>query len=215
MNRQSKRSASGNCKRRNLSRLFSCLIVWTVVILSIIGNWFVRHDEAWFLDKCEKLPSPLVYVLKYLGEPFADITDSFDITGEDVTYQTYSEIPSNNVFFAGAPVMPTSARSDVAILDKNEFVVAYSHSLKHPVWCAYRIPRDKRHSESKRPSFKRDKNIESCPAASSYARTGYDRGHMVPNYAISTRYGETAQAKTFLMSNISPPDAGAEPRHLA
>ncbi len=37
-----------------------------------------------------------------------------------------------------------------------------------------------------------------------YTHSGYDRGHMAPNYAIATRYGQEAQKETFLMSNIVP-----------
>jgi len=35
-------------------------------------------------------------------------------------------------------------------------------------------------------------------------RSGYDRGHLAPNYAISDCYGEEAQKQTFLLSNIVP-----------
>ena len=34
--------------------------------------------------------------------------------------------------------------------------------------------------------------------------SGYDRGHMAPNYAIDTVFGERAHKQTFLMSNIVP-----------
>ena len=34
--------------------------------------------------------------------------------------------------------------------------------------------------------------------------SGYDRGHMAPNYAIAVCYGPQAQLETFLMSNIIP-----------
>ena len=37
-----------------------------------------------------------------------------------------------------------------------------------------------------------------------YAKSGYDRGHLVPNYAIATRYGDAERRKTFLMSNVAP-----------
>jgi len=37
-----------------------------------------------------------------------------------------------------------------------------------------------------------------------YNRSGYDRGHLAPNYAIAVRYGRTAQEETFRMSNICP-----------
>jgi endonuclease G len=35
-----------------------------------------------------------------------------------------------------------------------------------------------------------------------YSGSGYDRGHMAPNYAIATRHGADGQLETFLMSNI-------------
>jgi endonuclease G len=37
-----------------------------------------------------------------------------------------------------------------------------------------------------------------------FVRSGYDRGHLSPNYAISVCYGEEAQKETFLLSNIVP-----------
>ena len=37
-----------------------------------------------------------------------------------------------------------------------------------------------------------------------YRNSGYDRGHLAPNYAIATRFGDKAQSETFLMSNITP-----------
>jgi endonuclease G len=39
---------------------------------------------------------------------------------------------------------------------------------------------------------------------SEYVRSGYDRGHLAPNYAISVCHGEEAQRETFLLSNIVP-----------
>jgi endonuclease G len=37
-----------------------------------------------------------------------------------------------------------------------------------------------------------------------YKASGYDRGHLAPNSAISSQYGREAQLETFLMSNIVP-----------
>jgi len=37
-----------------------------------------------------------------------------------------------------------------------------------------------------------------------YSRSGYDRGHMAPNYAIAVCYGRQGQLETFLMSNVIP-----------
>jgi endonuclease G len=36
---------------------------------------------------------------------------------------------------------------------------------------------------------------------------GYDRGHMVPNFAINKQFGRLAQMETFLMSNMCPQKA--------
>lgn len=41
-------------------------------------------------------------------------------------------------------------------------------------------------------------------ASHHYSGTGYDRGHMAPNYAIAVCYGQQAQEETFKMSNIIP-----------
>jgi endonuclease G len=39
-----------------------------------------------------------------------------------------------------------------------------------------------------------------------YTHSGFDRGHMAPNFGIATRYGREGQLETFLMSNIIPQD---------
>ena len=54
------------------------------------------------------------------------------------------------------------------------------------------------------PPFEVDPEAADCPTPDDYTRTGYDRGHMAPNYLIATRYGKVAQRETFLMSNIVP-----------
>ena len=54
------------------------------------------------------------------------------------------------------------------------------------------------------PKFFTDTRTTSRVAHEDYTNSGYDRGHMAPNYAIATRYGNEAQRETFLMSNITP-----------
>jgi endonuclease G len=41
----------------------------------------------------------------------------------------------------------------------------------------------------------------------SFKKSGYDRGHMAPNYAMSHLYGREGQADSFLMTNITPQKA--------
>ena len=90
------------------------------------------------------------------------------------------------------------------VLDRGEFAVGWSPSLKRPVWCAYHVTPQKLYESEKRPNFAKDKEAPNSPDPSDYKRSGYDRGHMVPNHAIESRYGTEDQKKTFLMSNIAP-----------
>lgn len=53
-----------------------------------------------------------------------------------------------------------------------------------------------------------DKRTAARVEPDDYTRSGYDRGHMAPNYGIATRFGRQAQEETFLMSNISPQKHG-------
>ena len=52
--------------------------------------------------------------------------------------------------------------------------------------------------------FEVDRRTTARVEPSDYANSGYDRGHLAPNYAIALHYGAEAQAETFLMSNIVP-----------
>lgn len=84
------------------------------------------------------------------------------------------------------------------------YSVGYDNALASPRWSSYRVfpNRDVR---LERPStFKTDKRTSALVATQEFIRSGYDRGHMAPNYAISVCYGEDAQKETFLLSNIVP-----------
>ena len=188
-----------------VSRRLSFFFFLFFILFSIYANWFVRQPQDYHKNKIKSLPAFIIKPLFAVGEITADLTDSFGITGYDAICEKPIDLKVGKTFFAGMPKFKTRNRgSDISIIDKGEFTIAYSDKLRHPVWCAYRIPKEPKYKIDKRPNFKKDKAIKSCPTASSYARTGYDRGHMVPNHAIATRYGSEAQKKTFLMTNIVP-----------
>jgi len=100
--------------------------------------------------------------------------------------------------------LPRSALP-IKVLKNQGFVVGYSDTRKNPLWVAYRILKIESPTTHKRPSrFKVDNRTAARVSHNDYTRSGYDRGHMAPNYAIATRYGGDAQLETFLMSNICP-----------
>ncbi|WP_459830609.1 DNA/RNA non-specific endonuclease [Hydrogenophilus islandicus] len=91
------------------------------------------------------------------------------------------------------------------------FVISYSEWHGAPQWVAYRADPPPRFRLKPRPEqFEPDWRTWrcrlhiGCVTHQSYSRSGFDRGHMAPNFMIGTRYGEEAQHATFLMSNIAP-----------
>lgn len=116
-----------------------------------------------------------------------------------------------NFFYAGMPkIVWAASTDDYIVLTNCGYIVGYSEQRKVPLWCAYHLrkigePGEKVKNLPKRPPrFLTDTRTRSKVRHDDYTNTGYDRGHMAPNYAIASRYGETAQNETFYMSNICP-----------
>ncbi len=90
-------------------------------------------------------------------------------------------------------------------LHNRGYVVGYSDSMKNPLWVSYRLFDVPKLKSGKRPSgFKVDARTRAEVHHNDYTNSGYDRGHMAPNYGIATRYGPDAQKETFLMTNVIP-----------
>jgi len=195
-------------KKRSKSRR---LTLWLGAALAVVlaawgsaAEWFVHHPRAWVAEQSAERPA-LAIPLLWLGNPLADITDGLGWTGHDVVYEYDTEAPSGSVTFAGVPTRTGDpAPSDIRVINRGEFIIGWSDRLRHPVWCAYHVTRKARHPADHRPPFAKDPSVPSAPAPKDYTKSGYDRGHMAPNYAITTRYGEATQKLTFMMSNIAP-----------
>ena len=93
----------------------------------------------------------------------------------------------------------------VLVLTNSGYLVGYCEAHRNPAWVGFSISSITVGSTAKRPSkFLTDTRTTSRVAHQDYTGSGYDRGHMAPNYAIGTRYGHEAQRATFLLSNITP-----------
>ena len=188
-------------KGRLIARIVSITLVLAVIACCAVGDWYVHQPREWLESHRAFYTAPLWY----FGNRTAFITDAFGWTGHDAVYDFDENVPSNEVFFAGAPERVCDpAPNDIVVLDRGTFKIGWSPSLRHPVWAAYHVVKDARFDALKRPNFQKDHSVASSPAANDYARSGYDRGHLVPNRAIVTRYGPDEQEKTFLMTNIAP-----------
>lgn len=110
--------------------------------------------------------------------------------------------------YGGAPRAADGAprKVEFRMLTNKAYAVGYSDALGNPVWAAYRVQDlAKIPTPAARPEkFEVDRRTVARIAPDDYANSGYDRGHLAPNYAIATRHGAAAQRETFLMSNITP-----------
>lgn len=91
------------------------------------------------------------------------------------------------------------------VLRNDAYLVGWSDVRVAPLWVVYRLDARRDPYRLKRPEgFEQDWRsvVPLTPAA--YTATGYDRGHLAPNYAIASLYGRQAQQQTFLMTNIAP-----------
>ena len=190
---------------RRFMRRFVVTTVAAYILLSVVGCWYVSHPWQWLSENRDDLPAIITMPMEYFGDRAKMLFDGLGLTGQDAVYDLDEPAPVESVFFAGPPVRTGyPAVSDVQMMDRGEFVVGWSPSLKHPLWVAYHVPAEKGYEAGKRPAFRADPKAPGSPSAAAYKGTGYDRGHMAPNYAIATRFGTDAQKETFYMSNISP-----------
>lgn len=111
------------------------------------------------------------------------------------------------LLYYGAPQALDANNIDTwfRILRNHGFILGYSDIRGNPLWVEYALA-----PPANTPSLKRLNHFETDwrsinrVSRDSYQNSGYDRGHMAPNYAISHLYGRTGQADSFLMTNVSP-----------
>lgn len=205
MSRKRRKKKTSRSLARKLSLQIGCFLAAAAIVLAVAGSWFVHHPRRWIEAKTASLPAFVTAPLVWMGEPAADLADALGLTGHDAVYEYDIEAPSGKIAFAGYPKRTGDpAPHDITVIDRGEFAIGWSPSLRHPVWVAYHVPQEAAFNIDTRPGFTKDKSVKNSPPATSYARSGYDRGHMAPNHAIASRFGEKMQKSTFLMSNISP-----------
>lgn len=92
------------------------------------------------------------------------------------------------------------------VLRNEGFMLGYAEGHASPLWVTYHLttkPENK--SAPPRPShFTQDWRVLRSTHSDDYTGSGYDRGHLAPNYAIAVLYGREAQLDTFTMTNIVP-----------
>lgn len=90
------------------------------------------------------------------------------------------------------------------VLRNDGYLVGWSDVRVNPLWVSYQVAAVDDSSIGSRPNFQTDWRTLWPVGTDSYAGSGYDRGHLAPNYAIAAVHGRSAQVDTFLMSNMTP-----------
>jgi len=160
----------------------------TATLLGEEGPWFkvqLSDGTEGFVSKSwTKLSEPA-------GKPATEGSPA--ITPGVPGWDTYGGLPQ-----------ATKSSSKFEVFHNEDFTVGYSETREDPVWVAYHLFRVDNSQRDPRPSFRADLRTQARVQPNCYSKSGFDRGHNAPNYAIDTRYGPDAQRETFLMSNISP-----------
>lgn len=99
---------------------------------------------------------------------------------------------------------PEAGHRPIRVLDNQGFMIGYDTAMGQPAWVVYRLTPVHGYRRLPRPSFAPDPRLDHVRGRSVYDGPAYDRGHLAPNYAISQRYGKSAQRQTFYYSNIAP-----------
>lgn len=109
----------------------------------------------------------------------------------------------------GTPIV-TDPELKMKILDNGPWMVGYAAEEGYPAWVGYvAIKTDKRKSDPRPSGFTRDLRTRTrwgdhIPQSDDYTHTGFDRGHLYPNYLASVVFGPKVQEDTFLVTNILP-----------
>lgn len=123
-------------------------------------------------------------------------------------YGYEAKIAHPALLYQGEPRALSAKNADTwfRIFRNHGFILGYSDLRGNPLWVEYALtPASENGHSLKRPSrFETDWRSINRVSHDSYQKSGYDRGHMAPNYAISRLYGKQGQHDSFLMTNITP-----------
>ncbi len=176
----------------------------SLLVLLTAGGWYLVQSPARQAELRTGWAS-------YLGPaPGAGLIDAVRDRWSGDSPATVAEVDRSasgapSPLFAGAP-RATTFTGAVRVLRNTGYVVGYCDALECPLWVAYRTWDLGRPlvAPPRPPSFSVDRRTAARVRPDEYTGSGYDRGHMAPNYAIGAHFGAAAQLETFLMSNIIP-----------
>ena len=207
LNRMARKSKSAGVPKA--LRRTKAFVVLNIVLWGVIGGWYLLQ------------PVPRQQeVSRLVGNLFDSRKQITALeVGWDIWQLYYSEdfvkaapaAGDRKWIYGGAPQLAVrvGGAGVLRVLTNTGYVVGYSDALGDPVWAAYHVSDTEPQEAPPRPDeFQVDNRTSARIESAIYNRSGYDRGHMAPNFVIATHYGRAAQEETFQMSNICPQKHG-------
>jgi endonuclease G len=102
---------------------------------------------------------------------------------------------------------PISVHDQLQEIRYTHFLVGYDNRRRNPAWVMYHLdgPIVNGGHQARRPQqFAVEMATQARVRDHDYSRSGYDRGHMCPSYAMFSRFGAQGEDETFIMSNVIP-----------
>ena len=197
--------------RRLSRRIFIPILLLCIISAIVWGIWYSAQDQK----ARENARLQIIDTLEMLRDLNAtpDMVDCWIEWGIDhipaprgiPISAEYIHAASDSHVIAGYPRSNSRASTQRRVLENIGYAVSYDEVMKNPSWSAYRLSYNPQGHSGKRPeAFKPDQRTRANIQHEDYTGSGFDRGHMAPNYGIAITYGRKAQLETFLMSNIVP-----------
>ena len=192
------RKSSGSAKLPLSLRRTKAFVVANLILWGGLGGWFLFQPK-----ERQQEVSALVHNALDARKGITAFDVAWDIWQLYYSRDYVAGVAAGDKthLYGGVPGGPAAVR----VLTNTGYVAGYSDALGNPLWAAYRVADvDLRDPPPRPDNFVPDLRTAARIDAQVYTGSDYDRGHLAPNYAIATRYGQRAQEETFQMSNISP-----------
>ena len=121
-------------------------------------------------------------------------------------HAAHTATTGDRFLYADAPV-PAGYPNSWTVLTNIGYESAYDETYKNPAWVAYHLTGATQTVQPRPSGYPTDTRTVSKVDAADYP-SGYDHGHMAPNYSIAQYFGDAAQGETFFMSNMLPQRPG-------
>lgn len=123
--------------------------------------------------------------------------DAADSGRQDDSRET---VPASDVLMAKVPEGTPSQ-----IKEYEGFLLSFNKENRTPNWVAWELLGNETEGDVGRTNnFWTDPDVEACPTADDYRRSGYDRGHMCP--AADLKWSRKAMEDCFVFTNMCPQD---------